>query len=47
MTIKLSKDLWEQLAPLFTDALDMTPAARAAWLKDLDATQPQIGRAHV
>jgi eukaryotic-like serine/threonine-protein kinase len=39
--LKLSRDLWLQVEPLLTTALDMEAAARPAWLASLDATHPE------
>ena len=39
--MKLSRDLWLQIEPLLTAALDMEAGARTAWLAGLDATHPE------
>ena len=40
--MNISPDLWQQINPLLTDALDMEKGARAAWLQSLDQTHPQL-----
>lgn len=40
--MNISPDLWRQIDPLLTDALDMDDVARAAWLQNLDQTHPQL-----
>jgi tRNA A-37 threonylcarbamoyl transferase component Bud32/tetratricopeptide (TPR) repeat protein len=40
--VKVSRDLWLQLEPLLTAALEMEASARAAWLEGIDATHPEI-----
>ena len=40
--MNISRDLWQQIDPLLTDALDMEDSARAAWLQRLDQTHPQL-----
>ena len=39
--MKFSRDLWLQVEPLLTTALDMDAAARAVWLAGLAATHPE------
>jgi hypothetical protein len=39
--MKVSRELWAQVEPLLTAALDMEPALRAAWLAQVDATHPE------
>jgi eukaryotic-like serine/threonine-protein kinase len=41
-SMNISPDLWQQINPLLTDALDMEEGARAAWLQSLDQTHPQL-----
>ena len=38
--LKLSRELWQQVGPLFSAALEKAPPAREAWLAELEATQP-------
>ena len=38
--MKLSRELWLQIEPLLSTALDMDRFSRAAWLVDLDRTHP-------
>jgi hypothetical protein len=38
--MKLSRDLWLQVEPLFTTAIDMEPSARAQWLARIESTHP-------
>ncbi len=38
--VKLSRELWQQVGPLFSAALEKAPPAREAWLAELEATQP-------
>ena len=38
--MKVSREIWAQVEPLLTAALDMEPAARAAWLAQVDTTHP-------
>ncbi len=40
--MNISPELWQQIDPLLTDALDMEDGARAAWLRSLDQTHPQL-----
>jgi eukaryotic-like serine/threonine-protein kinase len=40
-TLKLSRELWQQIEPLLTTALELEAGARAAWLRGLDATHPE------
>ncbi|MBL0122644.1 MAG: serine/threonine protein kinase [Betaproteobacteria bacterium] len=40
--MNISPELWRQIDPLLTDALDMDDVARAAWLQNLDQTHPQL-----
>ncbi len=40
--MNISPELWRQIDPLLTDALDMEDGARAAWLQSLDQTHPQL-----
>lgn len=40
--MKISPELWGQLNPLLTDALNLEAGARAAWLASLDQTHPQL-----
>ena len=40
--MKLSRDLWLQVEPLLTTALDMDVSARAAWLAGIEATHPEV-----
>ena len=37
-----SRELWQQIDPLLTAALELEEDARAAWLQDLDQTHPQL-----
>ena len=39
--MKLSRELWLKVEPLFATALEMEVSARDAWLAGLDATQPE------
>ena len=40
--MKISRELWQQINPLLTDALDMEKSAREAWIQRLDQTHPQL-----
>ena len=40
--MKLSAATWPTLSKLLDEAFDMEPAARATWLAELMATQPQL-----
>jgi tetratricopeptide (TPR) repeat protein len=40
--LKLARDLWLQIEPLLTKALDMQPSARSAWLAGIDVTHPEL-----
>src|SRR5262252_3167259 len=42
MSQPLDPDAWEALSPLFDTALDLDPAARAAWLVELERQRPDI-----
>lgn len=39
--MKLSRDLWLKVEPLFASALDLAPGDRAAWLAALRTTRPE------
>jgi serine/threonine-protein kinase len=39
--LKLSRELWVEVEPLLTAALDMDPAAREAWLAGVDRSHPE------
>jgi eukaryotic-like serine/threonine-protein kinase len=39
--MKLSRELWLQVEPLFAVAIEMDESARAAWLAGLDTTHPE------
>jgi len=39
--LKLSRDLWLKVEPLFASALDLAPGDRAAWLAALRTTRPE------
>ena len=41
-SMKLSTATWPTLSKLLDEAFDMEPAARATWLAELMATQPQL-----
>ena len=43
--MKIPRELWQQIEPMFTDALEMDPGAREAWLSGLDNTHPQLSPA--
>ena len=43
--MKISPELWRQIEPLLTDALEMKDSARAAWLHSLEQTHPQLAPA--
>lgn len=40
--MKISATTWQTLSKLLDEALDMEPAARAEWLQQLTATQPEF-----
>ena len=40
--MNISPELWQQIDPLLTDALDMEDGARAQWLERLDLTHPHL-----
>ena len=40
--MKVSRELWEQVEPLLTAALDLDPMARPEWLRGIDASRPDI-----
>ena len=40
--MKISREVWQQINPLLTDALDMEKSAREAWIHILDQTHPQL-----
>lgn len=40
--MNISPELWQQLDPLLSTALDMDEDARASWLSGLDQTHPQL-----
>jgi tetratricopeptide (TPR) repeat protein/predicted Ser/Thr protein kinase len=40
--MKLSRELWLQVEPLLTTALDMDASARPAWLAGIEATHPEV-----
>ncbi|MEQ1519478.1 MAG: serine/threonine-protein kinase, partial [Usitatibacteraceae bacterium] len=43
--MNISRELWQQLDPLLTDALEMDEGARAQWLQNIDHTHPQLSPA--
>ena len=40
--MNISRELWQHINPLLTDALDMEISAREAWIQRLDQTHPQL-----
>ena len=40
--MNISPELWQQIDPLLSEALDMEEGARASWLRRLDDTHPQL-----
>lgn len=40
--MKISPELWQQLDPLLTDALEMEDGTRAEWLRALEKTHPAL-----
>jgi len=40
--MNISRELWQQLDPLLTDALEMRADEREAWFAELEKTQPQL-----
>ena len=40
--MNISPELWHQIDPLLSEALDMDESARASWLHALDQTHPQL-----
>ena len=43
--MNISRELWQQIDPLLTDALDMEDGARESWLQSLDQTHPALSPA--
>ena len=39
--LKITRDIWLQVDPLLTHALEMDPEARGEWLARLDKTHPE------
>ena len=40
--MNISRELWQQIDPLLTDALEMDDRAREAWLQSLEQTHPAL-----
>jgi hypothetical protein len=41
--VKVSRELWLQVEPMLSEALEMETGERDAWLADVDAARPEVG----